>query len=198
MNTFEQLSMDNFVFKTILQRRSIRNFLDKDVDNDRIKVLIQAAQWSPSAWDTQTWRFIVVRDKKIRLSIARAAYDTLMQLTDEEITYEECKSYLGIDAPIQIFVCNDTSEITDPRVKTATPANCHAAIQTILLAAHSIGLGACWQGDPLLAKDKIKKLLNIPQEIDLISSIALGYPAKIPDPKQRKHEPEKIVFFEKM
>jgi nitroreductase len=195
---FEKLCTENLVFKTIKERRSVRLFKTRDIDDNTLQVLIQAAQWSPSAWDTQTWRFIIVRDRDTRLSIINAVLNIMQKKTNKEIIFDEQKKFLGIDAPVQVFICNDTREIRDTRIKSESKINCYAAIQNFLLAAHALGLGACWQGDPILAADEIKRLLHIPNGVEPVSSVALGYPMEIPNPPPRKQGIDKILFYEKM
>ncbi len=195
---FEKLCTENLVFKTIKERRSVRLFEPRDIDDSTLQVLIQAAQWSPSAWDTQTWRFIIVRDRDTRLSIINSVLNIMRKKTNEEIIIDDHRIFLGIDAPLQIFICDDTRGINDPRIKRESKINCYAAIQNLLLAANALGLGACWQGDPILAADKIKGLLNIPECVEPVSSVALGYPMETPNPPPRKHGLDEILFYEKM
>lgn len=198
LNKFEKLCTDNLVFKTIRDRRSIRQFENRDIDDITLQVLIQAAHLAPSAWDTQTCRYIIVRNREVRLSIAHAVLDIMTNITNEEATFSEHKKYLGIDSPVQIFVCNDSRRLGDSRKEAEAKVNCYASTQNLLLAAHAIGLGACWQGDPILAKETIKRLLDIPQGIEPVTSIAIGYSMENPDQPPRKQKLDDILFYEKM
>ncbi len=195
---FEDLCALNPVFKTIRERRSVRLFESRGISDDVIKNLIQAAQWSPSAWDTQSCRFVVVRDEEKRGLIFDAVLSVMQESRSELIDPEEHRRFLGVDAPVQIFVCNDTRNIRDERVRKESRIVCYAAIQNLLLAAHALELGSCWQGDPILGRDTIKSLLRIPDGVEIISSVALGHSMETPYPPQRKHDLSDILFWENM
>lgn len=188
--TFEGKVEDSEVFKTIRHRRSIREFKDKEVSNATIKTLIRAAQWAPSSHNHQTWRFVAVRDQERRRKIARAAH----KKSGTEGSLDEIKKYLGMDAPVQIFVFNDTSVSESP---DSDAVGCYAATQNLLLAATDLGLGTCWQGWPLSAGEIIDDVLNVPESFEAVATVALGYPDADPDAPERKHELEEILWFEK-
>lgn len=187
--TFENKVQDSEVFKTIRQRRSVRDFKDKKVSNDIVKTLIRAAQWAPSSHNHQTWRFVVVRDENKRMKIAKVAHEK----SGAEGSFDEIKKYLGMDAPLQIFVFNDTRVSDNPE---ADAVGCYAATQNLLLAATDMGLGTCWQGWPLSAGKVIDEVLNVPEDFEAVATVALGYPDTDPEAPERKHELEEILWFE--
>jgi nitroreductase len=76
------------------------------------------------------------------------------------------------EAPVAIIVA------TPKRMGQASHQSIGAAVQNILLAAYAEGLGTCWLGMPLAFRDKIIEVLDIPEDEDLVTSIALGYPDK--------------------
>lgn len=76
-------------------------------------------------------------------------------------------------------------EQTDARRRHESELSCAAATQNLLLAAHALGLGACWQGDPLLAQHELRKTLQLPKEVKVVSSVALGYAASAACPPAR-------------
>jgi nitroreductase len=187
---FEELTETHEVFETIKTRRSIREFETRDVSNDTIELLIRAAQWAPSSRNTQTWRFIVVKDHTKRTKIAKAAFK---KYDDGSGDYEATKKYLGMEAPVQVFVFNDTLRSANP---SGDAIGCYAATQNLLLAAKDLGLGTCWQAMPMAAGTVIDKMLNVPEHFDLVATVALGYPAEHPKTKARKHKLEEILWFE--
>ncbi len=186
---FEQKVRESDVFKTIRHRRSVRDFKDKPVSDEVIKTLVEAARWAPSSHNHQTWRFIAVRDDDARMKIAKEAH----KHSGAEGAFEEIKKYLGMDAPVQIFVFNDTEGRKNPE---ADAVGCYAATQNLLLAAHDMGLATCWQGWPLSAGEVINKVLNVPDGFEAVATVALGYPDADPEAPERKHELDDILWFD--
>jgi len=71
-----------------------------------------------------------------------------------------------------------------------------AAIQNMLLTAHSKGLGACWFSAPVFCKDTVRKALRIPESIEPQALITLGYPLEKPKSPQRK-SPQEIIWWDR-
>lgn len=112
---------------TIFNRRSIRKYLDKPVEEDKLRTILRAAMYAPSARDCRPWHFIVVKD--------RGMIERFMQL--------QPYSKMLAQAPVLILVCGDQGREAAPGYFME---DCGAAVQNLLLAAHELGLGACWLG----------------------------------------------------
>ncbi len=155
----------------ILNRRSIRKFKPKSVEEEKTEKILKAAMYAPSARNTQSWQFIVI---------------TKREILDE---IKKVHPYAGMlsEATLAIVVCGDkTHEPNEGYLNT----NCSAATQNILLAAYALGLGSVWLGVyPREERMKgIKDLFKLPEHIIPISLIALGYP------NESKENPER--FFQ--
>jgi nitroreductase len=146
-------------YDAIVTRRSIRLFTIEEVNKEIQQKLLIAAMQAPSARNTQAWQFVVIDDPKIlkEISIFHPYADMLRQ------------------APLAIAVCGDfqLEESVD-----YLALNCAAASENILLAAHSLGLGAVWLGIyPRKKRVKdLRNLLDLPDEIIPISLVACGHP----------------------
>ena len=122
------------VFDCIRTRRSIRRYKDKPVEWDKVVTILEAGRLAPSAGNLQNSKFIVVRDEEIRKKVAETA---LNQKWMEK-------------APIHIIVCSEPIKskrfygIRGERLYTIQ--DCAAAIENMLLTAHSLDLRACWVG----------------------------------------------------
>jgi nitroreductase len=144
------------VLEAIRDRRSIRRYHRKDVPDEKLKQVLEAGRWAPSAHNSQSRKFIVVRDEKVRRELAQIA------------TYG---SFLA-EAPVAIAVVIDPSSSNHPVEDGA------AATQNMLLAAHAIGLGSCWIGAYGSGyEDRARQILGIPGGKRLLSLISLGYAA---------------------
>ncbi|MFW9919227.1 MAG: nitroreductase family protein [Candidatus Thorarchaeota archaeon] len=141
--------------KAILGRRSIRKYIDKDVEDEQVLNILEAGRWAPSASNKQPWHFIVIRDIAMRKRLAdNHPYGRFME-----------------QSPVVIIVLGDPEK--HPKYHLADP---HNAVQNMLLAAYSQGLGTCWMGvRDTDIEAKFKELLNIPEKLRVICSISVGY-----------------------
>lgn len=150
------------LLELIKSRRSIRKFSEKEVAEEHIQMILEAGRWAPSGLNNQPWRFMVARDKKIRMKLS------------------ELTSYGEIikNAPVCILVFLDSDASYD-RIKDTLAVG--ACIQNMLLEAHSLGLGAVWLGEILKNKDKVALLLKAPSSCELMAVVALGHPLECPE-----------------
>ncbi|MBN2191985.1 MAG: nitroreductase family protein [Polyangiaceae bacterium] len=147
----------------IFGRRSIRSYAPTPVPDEMVTALLRAAMAAPSACAKDPWRFVVLRSQTTRERIAGVLPNGKM---------------LG-KAPVGIAVLGDLSAAHGGELSYLLQ-DCSAAIQNLLLAAHALGLGACWLGvHP--RQDRIQALteiLRLPESIVPVSCVALGYPAE--------------------
>lgn len=159
------------VFEAIKGRRSIRKYTKESIPEDFIVKILDAGRWAPSASNRQPWSFMILKDREVRRRVAEAT------------TYGK---FLA-DAPLGIAV------VVDPQASTHPVEDGAIASQNMLLAAHALGLGACWIGSyNSFYEEKIKTILSIPKNKRLLSIISIGFPAESPT-KTRK-ELGQIVF----
>jgi len=160
------------VFEAIKGRRSIRAFQNRDIPQEMVDRLIDAARWAPSAGNIQPWEFIIVRKPETKRKLAEAAL---------EQTFIE-------EAPVVIVVCADENRSSQGYGTRGKTLYClqdtAAATQNIHLAAYALGLGTCWVG--AFREDEAKKILNIPSGVRPVAIIPVGYPAEKPQPRNRR------------
>lgn len=169
------------VLEAIKGRRSIRAFKSQNVSSEIIEKLIDAARWAPSAGNIQPWDFIIVRNVEIKGRLAEAA---LSQFFIEE-------------ASVVIVVCANETRSSHGYGVRGKSLYCiqdtAAAIQNILLVAHSLGLGTCWVG--AFREDEAREILKIPEGIRPVVIIPVGYPAESPLPRS-KRPLARVVHYE--
>lgn len=157
--------------QTIFARKSVRSFLPKPIEEEKIELLLKAGMAAPSGKNLQPWEFIVVDN--------RATLDSMA----EELPYARWLK----ESPIAIIVCGDS-------VKSSYwYLDCSASAQNILLAAESLGLGAVWTATyPYEERmDVVKKYIDIPENISSLCIIPVGYPSSPLQPKD-KWNPTKV------
>jgi nitroreductase len=165
------------MFMSVIQkRRSIRKFLDKPVEAEKIDQLIEAALRAPSSRDLNPWEFIVVTDRELLKKLA---------------TSKQHGSAFLKSAPLGICVCADPTKC-DVWIEDASIAS-----TLIHLAATSLGLGSCWiqirgrmHDGKKSAQEYIAETLHLPAKMQVESIIAIGYP----DEQLPPHKKEELLF----
>jgi nitroreductase len=164
----------------IFGRRSIRLYAPGSVSEQDVTLLLQAAMAAPSAMTKDPWRFVIVRQPQTLTQLATILPGGKMLST----------------AALSIVVCGDLDAAFERQLSFLLQ-DCSAAIENLLLAAHGLGLGACWVGvhpTPHSVRE-VSKLLGLPASIIPIAAIALGRPGEQPEPRTRFNAG--YVHFEK-
>ena len=189
-------------------RRSIRRYLDRPVPPALIDQLLDAATWAPSAHNRQPWRFVVIETAAVKAQLADRLGERLkadrwrdgdpLDLIERDVQRSHDRI---LSAPIVIVVCLsliDMDRYPDERrsalEKIMAIQSVANAVQNLLLAAHDLGLGACWLCAPLFAPDVVRKVLNLPGDWDAQALITLGYPADAGKSKGREDFRQKTIY----
>jgi nitroreductase len=147
------------VIKAIKKRRSVRNYLDRPVEEEKLIAVLEAGRHAPSAGNRQEWRFVIVKDQQDRKKIAEAANE---------------QGFVG-EAPVVIVACAETDGHVMSCGQPSYPIDVAIALDHISLAAVKYGLGTCWIG--AFNEEKVKEILGIPEEVRVVELMPLGYPA---------------------
>jgi nitroreductase len=179
----------NETLKTIRDRHSVRTFLKDDVTDEEISTLLHAANQAPSAHNQQAWRFIILRgDKKQELAQLVNTQSAAFPRPAAALLRMGTKSI--ISAPVVIAVANtgdlikrgtELFKVEKERAydffRTMEIQSSAAAVENILLAATSIGLGTVWLGVLYLIKDEVLRFLGEPGG-EFMAVVPVGRPAK--------------------
>ncbi|UCH11219.1 MAG: nitroreductase family protein [Fidelibacterota bacterium] len=143
----------------IFARRSIRKYHANQIEDEKVDLVLQAAMAAPSANNAKPWHFIVVKTRPV-----------LDQLADIHPYGKMC-----YEAPLAIVVCGDPAISERYWIQ-----DCSAATENILLAGTALGLGTVWLGVHPRPERKgpLKKLFGVPDKMEILSVVALGYPAE--------------------
>ncbi|MBU2499579.1 MAG: nitroreductase family protein [Proteobacteria bacterium] len=145
-------------------RRSVRKFAFRQVEQEKINAVIEAALRSPSGRGSRPWHFVVVKDKALleKLSVAKPGGAAFVK-----------------DAAVAVVVCGD------PSASHLWIEDCSIAAVTMQYAAHAMGLGSRWSqmrnnkySDTQSSKDYIAELLDLPDNLDVECIVAIGYPGE--------------------
>jgi len=163
------------VYEAIERRFSVRAYEDRAVEEDKLQRILEAGRSAPSANNRQEWKFVVVRDAQLRVSLGEAAG----------------QPFVG-SAPIVIaVVATETSKVMFCGVPAA-PVDCAIAIDHMTLAAVAEGLGTCWIGH--FDQNACRKLLDVPESATIIELLPIGYPAAAAGSKSRKPLSQVVAY----
>lgn len=147
-------------YDVIRTRRSIRSYKPDPIPEETLTRILEAARVAPSGSNRQPWKFIIVKNEEIKRKLARACHNQMFIA----------------EAPIVIVACGynihwnrgeymgDLSMLVDVSI----------AFTHLILAARAEGLGTCWIGS--FSNKEVKKILNIPEDVNVVAITPLGYP----------------------
>lgn len=173
------MSKEMTAMQALLTRRSVRNFTGEPVSESDLKEIIRAGMYAPSAHNQRSWDFISITDREL--------IDKLQST---------CKYYRALKtAPLCIVICSSNSDGHE-WPEAFLIQNGAAATENMLLAIHALGLGAVWLN---AAKEMehygpVKDALNIPDDVIVVSLLAVGHPA---DDLPERAEPQDRFEIEK-
>jgi nitroreductase len=192
-------------------RRSVRRFRGDALAPELLPKLLDAARWAPSAANRACYRLIPLEAPAliaaVEREISRASTRLRDGARDEHAAQldgylEHCERFggaplvlaqivrLGPDLLAAVSRGGAESKTTEqqglPRPLIDSLASASAALQNLLLAAHALGLGACWMTGPLIASEALTALLEVPRGWQLVALVPLGYAAEQPSPPPRK------------
>ena len=147
----------------ILNRRSIRRYENKQIPKDILDKIIEAGRQSPSAVNKQPYHFVIVTDSEIKKKL-KSLFSRFLE-----------------KAPVIIVGCANTKAILTGKWATVDTS---IALENMVLAAWSLGIGSCWIGS--FNEQKVKEMLKIPKDWKVVALVTFGYPSEAPKPKKKK------------
>ena len=180
------------ILTVIRERRSVRNYTDREVPQTVIRSIIAAGVQAPTALGLQPWQFVVVRDR----DLMRQASDYCKPILAERIQEEsrpETEEFLAAlrnpdysifyNAPVLVLVLG-------ARDVVSSVLDCSLCAENMMLAAWALGIGSCWIGSAALIQENpdLVSALKIPDDHQIVAPLIFGYPASLP-PKLDRREP---------
>ena len=167
------------VYEAIQTRKSVRSFLAKEVPEEKIERVLEAARVAPSANNRQEWRFIVVRDESVREKLAEVAL---------------AQKFVA-EAPVVFVCCAETDEHKMRGGQMSYPIDIAIAVDHMTLAAVQEDLGTCWIG--AFDEGAVKSLLGIPKGVRVVALLPMGYPADPGTVKKSRLPMDRLVRRER-
>lgn len=155
------------ILPVIKSRRSVRNYLDKDITGEQIRLLLEAAYLAPSGSNKQPWDFLVVRSREMKERICEADHNQKWML----------------EAPVFIVCIGDEKYRGDGDMERVIRDSA-IATEHILLQAEYMGLATCWTG--WYEQEEMRKVLGLDEHCYVIGVITVGYAAQQPAARPRR------------
>ncbi len=161
----------------IFTRTSVRQFEDKEVEEEKIELILKAAMQAPTAGNQQSWQFYVVRNKETLEKLSKAS------------RFAGCTA----NAPMAVVIAYQT----DSRLPDYNDIDCAIASENIYLECESLGLGTVMLGIAPLAQRmaKVKEILNLPENEEAFTILPIGYPVNKKEAVSRYNE-EKVHYVD--
>jgi len=168
-------------------RQSVRSYLNKPVEKEKIERCIEAARLAPSACNAQPWKFIVVDDQGLKNRIADQTSNKLLPL-----------NHFTKQAPVHIVTVMEKANITSNlgskiRDKHLPMFDIGIAVEHICLQAVEEGLGTCILG--WFNEKEVMRLLNIPRSRRVALIITIGYPASDEIREKKRKTMDAVISY---
>jgi len=187
MTESEQKKADSPLMWLIRGRRSIRRYLPKSVEREKIEACLEAARLAPSAENAQSWRFVVIDDPDLKVRYAKKAFAGI---------YSYCK--FAAEAPVLVLVLAKLDFVAHRLAKQVQGVpffmiDIGIAGEHFVLQAEELGLGTCWVG--WFNVRGTRKFFKIPRRYKVVSLITLGYYEKKPSRERLRKPLDEIAWF---
>ncbi|CAG7840341.1 nitroreductase [Clostridium novyi B str. ATCC 27606] len=164
--------MSNIIIETIKNRRSIRGYKNQQITDKQLNDILEAGMHAPSSHNSQSWHFTVIQNKELIKHISDKAKEVMLSNKDSKVIEMGKVHNIFYNAPTIIIVSGNENSNSG-----STIVDCSAAIENMLIAAESLGIGSIWIGQIkffFTLKDEVRKL-NIPDGYRPHYAIAIGY-----------------------
>lgn len=181
----------NQVIETIKNRRSVRKYQDKQIKDEKLEKILEAAIYAPTGHYDQPWYFTIIQNKDMINEINDGA-KKVMKGMDVEWMAQMARA-----ENFHIFHRAPTVIIVSARKDATTPmADCSAAVQNMLLAAESMDIGSCWIGFAKFhfLNDENMRRFDIPDGYEVYFGVSLGYKVK-ENPKALERNKNVFKYF---
>jgi nitroreductase len=187
------------VLEALKTRRTIHSFENKPVDKSKIESVLEAAVFAPNHKLTEPWHFYILMGEK-KLTLAERRGQVRRSIFKDPASEKAIKSgekAYGEMAEVPIVtVVTSKKDIDKPVREKEDYAAAACAIQNMMLAAWSYGIGCYWGTGPLSRDEEARQIIEIPEDEYIVAIIFMGYPALVPEVQDRSFIKKSTWFWE--
>jgi nitroreductase len=171
----------------VRSRRSIRRFLSRPVEREKIMACLEAARLAPSAQNAQPWRFIVVDDPGLKEGLCREAFSGV---------YSMCR--FAAQAPVLVVILARPGLVTHRLGRQIQGVQFHLidigiSGEHFILQAEELGLGTCWIG--WFNGRRVRKALKVPRSYKIVALLPVGYAASRPPRETARKALDEVAWW---
>jgi len=175
------------VFNVIKERSSIRDYLNKPIEDEKLDMILESARLAPSASNSQPWHFYVVKDKeKIKAIAGKMPLGTSVVINsfiaEAPVVIVATAGPIDMLHKVMSFVANKKWYYLDVAI----------ALEHMVLTAWDLGIGSCWIG--WFDEKRVKNILAIPKNEEVIAMLTLGYPSETYKPHAKDRKKAEEIF----
>lgn len=164
----------------VRSRRSIRRFLPRPVENEKILACLEAARLAPSSHNSQPWRFVVIDEPGLKEALCREAFSGVYKM-----------SQFAAQAPLIIVVMAAKEVVAHRLGRRIQGVSFHLidigiAGEHLVLQAEELGLATCWMG--WFNRRRARRVLKPPRRFKVVALLPVGYAASRP-PRETVRKP---------
>ena len=170
------MNNQNEYYNLVRKRKSVRDFSRKKIEDDKLKRILESLRLAPSATNSQPWFFYVIKDE--------------LREKFNDVFFKEC----FYPAPVVIAGCalEDQAWVRKTDKMNYAWVDVTIALTEMISAATAEGIGSCWVASYNL--DKAVSLLNLPDNMEIVSLVVLGYPNKSFEIEDKKRKDFSEIF----
>ena len=187
----------NPVIDTIRSRRSVRTMKDETLGREFIEIILEAATWAPNHHLTEPWRFVVISNEerlKLGESMALALEKTLKKDDPRNGEILKAEKQKPFRSPVIIAVILSPKGTDEKVVELEETIAAGAALQNLLLAAHSLGIGTMVRTGKHSYEDPVRQYLQMTDKESLVGLVYMGYASEPTRPSNRNPLETKVEW----
>ena len=154
--------------QVVRARQSVRAYAGREVEEEKLTAMLEAANAAPSAGNFQAYEIYVVRDREKRRQLMEATFD---------------QKFVG-EAPVLLVFCTHAARCEYPGPETWALEDATIACTFAMLAATDLGLSSCWVG--AFSPEAAAKVIGAPQGVVPMAILPVGYPGETPERTPRR------------
>lgn len=184
------------IFELIRERRSVRNYTDREITRDEIEKLLETVVWAPNHRMTEPWRFHVLGPEARRGWGVALGKRKAKRVADPEAAQAVIEKVANTHEELPAMIAVAIVREENPEIAEENYAATYMGIQNLSLAAHAMGFGTQLKTGAVMDDPAARAAVGLPDDERIIAIIEMGERDGLPDPKPRKPATERTTWVD--